>query len=433
MAVNLKITPHAWKVATSKAKFNLWLAGRRTGKTQNFTNVGITEALSKHQRILWGDVQHGNILRYFDKYFRPVLSQLPAGSWSFNQQLKELRVINKETRSLTSNKVSIIDFRSADAHRQTWEGFAYHKIILNEAGIILRDPLLYKETIRPMMLDYADSQLFAIGVPKGKYGIGGVDHPLYVLSQEAATGNPRYYQQVNTSYDSPVATKDDIDEIVKELGGPNSLTVKQEIYAEFVDGVTEPFLWAFNYAKHVQPCDFNQYLPVYLAWDFNVESTCLIIQFYDNQIRVIDEYHMRGIDNIALAAQNAYQWPRMYINGDASGNNDNAGNESWYQQLKGVLRVGWESFHVPKANPRHKASWNQCNWLFENMDIIIDPRCKMLIRDLETVEVIRVGNKIEINKSDESKTHWLDPLRYHINSEHAHKIKNFASYSDEND
>ncbi|MDZ7763210.1 MAG: hypothetical protein U5K00_02120 [Melioribacteraceae bacterium] len=63
---------------------------------------------------------------------------------------------------------SICDFRSADKP-ENLEGFGYKLIILNEAGIILRNKNLWLESIYPMTLDYKDSKVFIGGTPKGKY------------------------------------------------------------------------------------------------------------------------------------------------------------------------------------------------------------------------------------------------------------------------
>ena len=48
---------------------------------------------------------------------------------------------------------SSLDFRSADKPENI-EGFGYALIILNEAGIILKNRRLWEETIRPMAMDY---------------------------------------------------------------------------------------------------------------------------------------------------------------------------------------------------------------------------------------------------------------------------------------
>ena len=59
-----------------------------------------------------------------------------------------------------------MDFRSADKPENI-EGFGYALIILNEAGIILKNRRLWEETIRPMAMDYKAKVIIG-GTPKGK-------------------------------------------------------------------------------------------------------------------------------------------------------------------------------------------------------------------------------------------------------------------------
>lgn len=427
----ISVTPHleaiVEAVESGLYKYIGGPKGRRFGATKGFAIQYVLWAISDTRRMLWGDVAYGNIKKYFTRYFEPELNKLGKEFWHWNKQDHELRIANIHTLDPHSPLATIIDFRSAD-YPASWEGFGYDIIFLNEAGIILHDIDLYEKSILPMMLDNPKSVLIAMGVPKGKkLKDGTTQHPLYTICQKADTGNPRYKKFHFTSYDSPMAATPEglaeLEQQIKDNGGHQHPAVRQEYYGEFIDGAQVPFLHAFRRDKHVKPLTFNPDLDIYLAWDFNIASTCLVIQFDEDGIYVLDEYHQKGIETICWAAENAYQG-HYIINGDASGSADNAGNESWYATIKYALNIGWDgNFNIPKANPRHKKSWQQCNYIFEYFPIFIDPRCEELIADCESVEVICDKGKIEIDKSDETRTHWLDPLRYHINSEHWQKVR----------
>jgi hypothetical protein len=421
--LNVKVTPEAQSVWDSTAKRVVWDKGRRLGATHNFIILDLLESTQRPLKTLWGDVQHSNIIKYYDAFWYPLLSQLPPGSFSFNQQTKQLRIANRETRDLKSEKASIVDFRSADADRLTWEGFGYHKVILNESGIIMMNEDLYKKTILPMLIDYKEAQLFAIGVPKGKTTKNGLEHPMYTLSKKGQVGEPGFERFHNTSYDSPVADKEDIDALVEENGGHNHPTVRQEIYGEYVDAVSSPFLHEFNEKRHVGPCEFNEQLNLYTCWDFNVSSTCLLIQVYDNTIYVLREFHQRDILDICHQIKEQYPSRRMVVNGDRNGNSESASNETFYDFVRKGLNIGFSAFRVPDSNPSHKNSHLATNACFKHMTVIIHPSCTGLIRDCQKVEVINIGGKIEIVKTDPTLTHHLDPLRYHIWMEHIDNLK----------
>lgn len=421
--VTYRITPLQNKVLKNfTEKYNAVAKGRRWGITILLMIFCFRKLIEKKTAILWGDTVHGNIDRYFQRYMLPLLIQMPPGSWNFNAQRKELRIINSETSDYTTDKASIMDFRSADTP-ETWEGFGYNFIVLNEAGIILKSTYLYKNAILPMLLDFPDSQLIAIGVPKGKTIKNGDEHPFYSICKNGIAGKKGYSFQQYSSYDSAVALKADIDNLVEELGGHNHPIVRQEIYGEFIDAVDMPFLHAFNENEHVGDVEYNKFLPVYLCWDFNVKSTCLVIQFDEDQISVLQEYHQAGIPGICAEAVQEFKPRDIYINGDASGANDNASNETYYQIVREALDLSYQNgFRVPRSNPRHKASYLACNHILKHTKVKIHPQCKGLIRDCNLVQIIQQKGKIEIDKSDQLLTHFIDPFRYHIHAEHLHRI-----------
>lgn len=346
---------------------------------------------------------------------------MPVGSWHWDKVYKRLRIINSETNDCFSENASFMDFRSAD-NPMNWEGFGYHYILLNEAGIILKDPYLYRNAILPMLLDFQESKLIAFGAPKGRTIKNGEEHPFYTMVKKALTHPNTHKSLTYTSYDSAVATKEDIDALVEEYGGANSPLAQQEIFAKFIDVVDLPFLHAFSRDVNIGECKFNPYQTVFFCFDFNVKSTCLVIQYDEKGIRVLEEYH-DDLDSICFNIKNKYGTSNCYINGDASGNNDNASNETYYEIVRNKLDISFDfNFRVPKANPRHKASYNQCNYIFKHYNVLINPTCKGLIRDCEMVQIIQKNGKIEIDKSDQTLTHHIDPLRYHINAEHLDKI-----------
>lgn len=423
MELNVKITPQQNQIlrGIEGYKFIVITKGRRFGFTHGMMIFCFMWMLEKKVQILWGDTINGNIDRYLQRYMLPMLKTLPENSWLWNAQKRELRVMNSTTLDPRSELASIMDFRSSD-QPENWEGFGYSKIILNEAGIILKNSYLYKNAVLPMMLDFPDSQCIMGGVAKGRTIKNGEEHPFYTVAKKCTEGSKTHKRFNFTSYDSAVASKEDIDQLIEELGGHNHPIVRQEIYGEFIDAVDLPFLHAFSRDVNIGECKFNPYQNVYFCFDFNVKSTCLVIQFDEKGIKVLEEYH-DDLDSICFNIKNKYGTVNCYINGDASGNNDNASNETYYEIVRNNLDISFEfNFRVPKSNPRHKASYNQCNYIFKHYQVLINPSCKQLIRDCEMVQIIQKNGKIEIDKSDQTLTHHIDPLRYHINAEHLDKI-----------
>lgn len=232
----------------SEVRFKVIAKGRRFGLTKGMINYVIERALNgKGEKILWVDTTYPNIQRYIERYALPILKGLPKSCMDWNKQRNEIK--------LRTEKESIIDFRSAD-RPENIEGFGYNLIIINEAGIILKNENLWLETIRPMMLDYKADAIIG-GTPKGKKH-KGKEHLFYKLFKNApppkstplkmgrtfvdvehtdlfpktAEINLNWKSYNYSSYDNPMLEEAEIDELASEI---SPALRDQEIYGLFVD------------------------------------------------------------------------------------------------------------------------------------------------------------------------------------------------------
>ncbi len=205
----------------TKSRFKVIAKGRRFGLTRGFANYVIERMLEGTSPVLWVDTVYGNIERYVDRYFRPVLTGLPKGIWQFRGQRNDLKILK-----------TTCDFRSADKPENI-EGFGYALVILNEAGIILKDRNLWNETIRPMILDQKADVLIG-GTPKGKMlKKKKEEHLFYELFQKGLNPDNLLWKSYNYStYDNPLLDKLEIDEMVSEI---SPALREQEVYGRFVD------------------------------------------------------------------------------------------------------------------------------------------------------------------------------------------------------
>lgn len=206
------------------AKFIVVPAGRRFGKTKGIANASI-EWVIEGKKILWGDTISTNIDRYVERYFKPELKAADM-TYSYSTQKKVLSIDGFK---------GYIDFRSAD-RPENWEGFGYDIILLNEAGIILKNDYLYTNAVLPMLMDSPGSKLFAIGTPKGKETKTGKEHRYFALYKRAIANDPNFQLFQYSSYDNPFLSQDDVRQLEEEMRLMNPAMVQQEIHAQFVDG-----------------------------------------------------------------------------------------------------------------------------------------------------------------------------------------------------
>lgn len=420
LGLDLQVTysePQVTVFFSASERFVIVPKGRRLGITRGAAQAFIEHLVDGITPLLWGDTINGNIDRYMERYFMPILKQIPKEHWKWNQQKRTLQVFD-----------SVCDFRSAD-RPENWEGFGYRKIFLNEAGIILNDPYLYRNAVLPMLMDFSDSQLIAAGVPKGTEGKDGQEHVFYQLYKQALEDTKGRFKLLQyTSYDTPFIHEDEIKLLEEEMG---PAIASQEIYAQFVNISGTPFIEHFTHERHVSgEIQWQPSVTTYACFDFNIVNTCLIIQRHVDKIHVLQEYHQPGIDleDLVNLIKKDYPSARFLINGDASGHSGSAltkGNASAYELLNTYFGWGrnYRFIRVPRSNPGHFNSRIHCNKIFKHNKILIHPRCKGLIRDVEQVKIEQKGESIAIIKSDPTLTHHLDPLRYHIFYEHQAELK----------
>jgi len=203
----------------SQAKTKVIPKGRRFGLTHGFANRAIEYLLDGVAPGLWVDTVNGNIDKYIERYFYPVLQNLPQKYWKWRQQKKELEICGHK-----------LDMRSAD-RPELIEGFAYKFIMLNEAGIILRKEYIYKNSILPMTLDF-NPDFYIGGTPKGK----GLFHELAVKAQDPEKEDWEYFHF--TSYDNPFLSQKSLQRLIDNI--PKSVQ-EQEIYGEFLEDSSTVF------------------------------------------------------------------------------------------------------------------------------------------------------------------------------------------------
>lgn len=143
----------------------------------------------------------------------------------------------------------------------------------------------------------------------------------------------------------------------------------------------------------------------FIGADFNVNPHCsLVLQFINNQIQVIDEWYLPNSDT----PKAVFEWSKSYkgarIIPDSTGRNRKTSGQSDFDIIR---EAGFiiESTH----NPFVKDRVNNLNKALKDGRILIHPRCKKLINDLEKVQW--KNNDLD-QKTDPGLTHISDALGY---------------------
>jgi len=231
------------------------------------------------------------------------------------------------------------------------------------------------------------------------------------------------------------------------------------------------YIHAFNRLTHVRPVVFVSGLPVHLTWDFNVVPymTCLLSQieyvgrylhpdgkqkadqpqigwtFIDvMQIRFYREYCLASPLNTTAAICEKFKeetpvGTEAYYYGDATGAARKPGLGS-YTDYGAIEEMLWQYFHndsrrvnVPNIAPGQRR--DLLNAIFAGnipgVEIIIDPSCTTLIKDLEQVKLGAAGKlktKVkdeETGEKYEAMGHTGDAMEYEVANICVDYIKNF--------
>lgn len=414
---------------TNYARFTVVRKGRRVGLTrgaaQAFIEYGLDQDfwfLPKGDIFLmWADTVSSNIDRYYDRYFHPILKKLPQHLWKWRSTERILK-IGRAT----------IDFRSAD-RPENWEGFGYHIIFLNEAGIILEDDYLYDNAVLPMLMDFPNTKLIAAGVPKGKKTKNGV-HKFYKIYEESLRDKVNYRNFVFTSYANPFINKEAIDVIAATY---DDLTKAQEINGEFVDLTEKPFLYAFDRTKHeISRYEPNEHLPITVSFDFNKDPITSVIGQRVDIITFVcfDEMKIQNGSTPELCEMIIAKYPhwvqsgQITITGDATGQNRSPlvrGGLNHYMIIKKALKLKDSQILVRASNLSHKNSRVLCNSVLQNAQFYLTESCKETINDCIYAEVDETG---ELIKTAKEGRHFFDNVRYLIDSQFPDFIENPKKY-----
>lgn len=394
-------------------KFTVVTKGRRTGLTRGVAHGMILYGIDDTSPyfpdgdlfFLWGDTINGNIDRYVERYFMPILTKLPREQWKWDSQKKMLKVGR-----------ATIDFRSAD-RPENWEGFGYHLIFLNEAGIILTDDYLYEHAVLPMLMDYEGCKLIAGGVPKGKLN-KGEEHKFYQLYKRTKS-EPNKYRHVHaTPYDNPFISASEIDLLIASM---DALTIRQEINGEFIDAGTKPFLYAFNEGTHVKPQEWytpNPALPLLISFDFNKNPmTALVSQVLGiDEIVIFDEIKMPDGSTPEVCEMLLARYPEwmyfMDVTGDATGHNRSPlvkGNVNHWILIKRDLALKDYNLRVRKINMSHRNSKILCNSALQKLKVTITENCVNTISDCIYANV---DEEDQLIKTAAEGRHFFDNVRY---------------------
>ena len=269
-----------------------------------------------------------------------------------------------------------------------------------------------------------------------------VDRPRMLITTTPRGHNWLHYEFVLNVRASSRANTYLLKSYVEEtLGEFDEVTVLQEREGEFVATGRGQVYRSFDHAFHVVPCAYDPRKPLALCADFNVGlyGWVLAQEHLESPgpgrsprvvVRVIAEHTPRNT-TVELAAKSlAAKWGKHAagwdLYPDAAGNtqrNRQTGRTDTEALLLALRQCGVSEIinRGPKANPLVSDRVSSVNALFRNalgeVRLLIDPGCRELIRDCQSLEWKENGLDIDKDK-DADRSHCSDALGYFVWAKH---------------
>lgn len=406
--MEVRLRPAQMAVFRSPARFRVLVAGRRFGKTQ-LALVEMLRASAGKGRKVW--------------YVAPNYRQAKRIAW---ERLKALTqpfctgAVNEGDLSIRLPWGGVLAVRGAD-RPDTLRGDGLDFVVLDEYASMREE--CWTEVLRPALADRRGGALF-IGTPQG------CNHLFERF--EAAGRDPEWAAFRYSTAEGGNVSRAELESAAREM---DERVYRQEFEASF-EGAGEARAYPeFAREGNVAACEFRRGVPLVWSLDFNVNPMCAVLAQRDGDVvHVLDEVILENA-NTPMACEallaKTEAWRRwgpieVHVYGDASGyQRRTAGVDTDWGLIREFF-AGWRGTFLPeiraaRSNPAVRDRVNVmnsrlCNRLGERR-LLVDPRCRELIRDLEQVRwVVEKNGQVgrELDKADRKRTHVSDGLGYYL-------------------
>lgn len=237
-----------------------------------------------------------------------------------------------------------------------------------------RGPCQWKGTTTPNGFNYLYNKFVEKPLPRSKVVYSRTSDNVQNLTDS-------YVSTLQASYDARLA--------------------QQELEGQFVNLSSGKVYYAFDRNKHCKPVDESRQV-IYSGLDFNVHPLCGVFGFtFNGKIYVSNELYQEDSNTFRAAKEIVQRYPHapVRIVPDDSGSRRKTSSDSTDHEILRRANLIVEKF----KNPEVKDRYNNINRLLDHGLLIIDPRCKKLIEDLE---------KMTYDNKDPMLSHSTDALGY---------------------
>jgi phage terminase large subunit len=359
----IKLLPFQMEFVTAPEKFVWFCAGLGTGKTFTLAHYAIGRMLTNPETLgllgaaTYGQLRDATLVELFRELDRLGLKYSYSTLTNF---------VTLECNGARVKAFSMENYEMLRGIEIGWFGLDEATLVKEEAYNVLLGRLRCKHSHR--------LEGRCTSTPRG------FDHMYDRYVGERKTADHRLIHA--TSYDNPYLPDGYVDSLVS---GYDQRKIRQEVYAEFISNAEGNIYHAFDRNEHVRPtCKIDGY-PIYVGMDFNVNPmTAVLANVTNGAIHVFDEIYLKHSNTYAMRDEILKRYPHEHviIVPDATGQ---ARKTSATQSDHEILREAGFTVQTTRRNPAVEDRYNTVNGRLTQGLIQIDPKCPMLLRDLERV------------------------------------------------
>jgi hypothetical protein len=387
-------------------------AGRRFGKTEL-----LLFAIYKHLHNRYYSRLDGHEMRLSIGYYAPTYSQAEEIFWDrLCERFKPIQAKKPDNDKLVFFFKPMIGRQYASRIRLFGTDMKPDRLRGNYKTLAITDeraffkPNVFNAAISPQLGD-ANGEQIHVSTPNGHEEF--YEEYQYYKAKETE-GDSRYkvwtYKSVDGGY---------IDEtfVNNERDRMDELMWRQEYQAEFILS-SSAIYYNFNPDIHITEFDYQPDLTIHWGWDFNIVPSVhsVLCHQYNNRLYAFDEICVGDTPTTVVRFMEKYppvQGQRIILYGDYNGTFATSGFSD-YAIIENMLQAhGYNVVRKVQVNPFERDRTNNINYLLldanKNVRLLIDPRCKKLIKDLKLLK--NKNGKID-KTSDPYLSHASDALGY---------------------
>lgn len=403
----------------SKHKILTWLLSRRNGKTYTLCVLAVEQCIRKPNSIVKfvspTKLQVNNNIR---PILRQILEDCP------DEIKPEFR--RQEYIYYFPNGSEIQLAGSDSGHAEKLRGGDSDLFLIDEAGSCADLDNVVKSILLPTTLITKGKGVLASTPPKD------FDHDFVKYIEEA---DQRGSLIKKTVLDNPRITKEQLDELILELGGPNTSETRRELYCELIKDSNSSVIPEFTdeLEKEIikewpRPPFFDAYeamdtggkdftVVLYGYYDFRADKLVIedetVIDFAEKNVTIetlTKNINKKENDLWKNAISLEYKAPHLRV----SDIDYILINEIYHYSEKLFPKEQRIAFQNTKKD-NNEAAINTLRTMLAHKKIIIHPRCQTLIRHLRNVKWDK--NKTKFARSiDNGHYDAVDALKYFVRS-----------------